>query len=107
MIRGAHADLLGHHGAGVHRFAASIRHHRLLFCLLPGLCLCLRRCRRFWEKLFEITEKIRSSLEEVGDLAVHVLDGLRFALVSLQDFQKLLVNIRLRGKSVLSTRVSM
>lgn len=85
MARRAHTDLLGHHRAGVHRLATSIRHHRLLFSLLPSLCLSFGSRRGLWQELLEVAQKIRCGLEQVGDLAIHVLDGLRLALVSLEN----------------------
>jgi len=83
VTRRAHTNLLGHYRAGVHRLATSIRHHCLLLCLLPGLCLCLRSCCRLRQELLEVAQKVGRSLEKVGYLAVHVLDRLGFALVSL------------------------
>ena len=83
MIRRSHADLLGHHRASIHWLTTSIRHHRLLLCLLPSLGLRLRGCCRLWQELLEVAQKIGRSLEEVGHLAVHVLDGFRFSLVGL------------------------
>lgn len=85
MIRRSHADLLGHHRAGVHRLTASIRHHCLLLCLLPRLRLCLRSRGGLWQELLEVAQKIGRSLEEVGHLAIHVLDRFRLALVGLQN----------------------
>jgi hypothetical protein len=37
----------------------------------------------------------------MSDLSIHVLDWLRLALVSLEDLEELLVDVGLRGKSVL------
>ena len=85
MIRRSHADLLRHHRASVHRLTTSIRHHRLLLCLLSSLRLCLRGCCRLWQELLEVAQKIGRSLEEVGHLAIHVLDRFRLALVGLQN----------------------
>lgn len=85
MIRRSHADLLGHHWAGVHRLTTSIRHHRLLLCLLPRLGLCLRSRCRLWQELLEVAQKIGRSLEQVGHLAVNVLNRFRLALVGLQN----------------------
>ena len=85
MIRRSHADLLGHHWASIHRLTTSIRHHRLLLCLLPSLRLCLCGCCRLWQELLEVAQKIGRSLEEVGHLAVNVLDRFRLALVGLQN----------------------
>ena len=85
MIRRSHADLLRHHRAGIHRLTTSIRHHRLLLCLLSSLRLCLRGCCRLWQELLEVAQKIGRSLEEVGHLAIHVLDRFRLALVGLQN----------------------
>lgn len=85
MIRRSHADLLGHHRASIHRLTTSIRHHRLLLCLLSSLRLCLRGCCRLWQELLEVAQKIGRSLEEVGHLAVNVLDRFRLALVGLQN----------------------
>lgn len=85
VIRRSHADLLGHHRAGVHRLTASIRHHCLLLCLLPRLRLCLRSRGGLWQELLEVAQKIGRSLEEVGHLAIHVLDRFRLALVGLQN----------------------
>ena len=85
MIRRSHADLLGHHRAGIHRLTTGIRHHSLLLCLLPSLGLCLRGRCRLWQELLEVAQKIGRSLEEVGHLAVNVLDRFRLALVGLQN----------------------
>jgi hypothetical protein len=85
VIRRSHSDLLGHHWTSVHRLTTSIRHHSLLLCLLPSLCLCLCGRCRLWQELLEVAQKIGRSLEEVGDLAVHVLDRFRLALVGLQN----------------------
>lgn len=85
VIRRSHADLLRHHRAGIHRLTTSIRHHRLLLGLLPSLGLRLRSRCRLWQELLEVAQKIGRSLEEVGHLAVHVLDGFRLALVGLQN----------------------
>lgn len=40
-------------------------------------------------------------MEETRNLAIDVLDRFRFALVRLQNFQKLLVDVWLRSKAVL------
>jgi len=74
--------------------------------LLPGLRLCFGSCSRFWQELLEVSEEIRRGLEKMSDLTVHVLDWLRLALVSLEDFEELLVNVRLRGKSVLPGKLA-
>jgi hypothetical protein len=85
VIRRSHSDLLGHHWTSVHRLTTSVRHHSLLLCLLPSLCLCLCGRCRLWQELLEVAQKIGRSLEVVGDLAVHVLDRFRLALVGLQN----------------------
>jgi succinate dehydrogenase/fumarate reductase cytochrome b subunit len=38
----------------------------------------------------------------VGHLAIHILNGLRLALIGLENLQELLVNVGLCGKSVLA-----
>ena len=85
VIRRSHANLLGHHRASIHRLTTSIRHHCLFLCLLPSLCLCLRGRCRLGQELLEVTQKIGRSLEQMGHLAVHVLDRFRLALVGLQN----------------------
>jgi len=76
MARRAHTDFLGHDRTSVHWLAASIRDHGRLFGLLPGLRLCFGGRSRFWQELLEVSKKIRCSLEQMSDLAVHVLDWL-------------------------------
>jgi hypothetical protein len=59
---------------------------------------------RFWQKLLEIFQQIWSATEQVGDLRIYVLNRLRLALVCLEDFEKLFVNIWLLGKPILIKR---
>ena len=85
MARRAHTDFLGHDRTSVHWLAASIRDHGRLFGLLPGLRLCFGGRSRFWQELLEVAQKSGRSLEQVGHLAVNVLDRFRLALVGLQN----------------------
>jgi hypothetical protein len=67
-----------------------------------SLLLCAMLRSRLWEKLLEVLQKIRRSSEQGRDLRVYVLYGLRLALVRLQYFEKLLVDVGLRRKAVLT-----
>jgi len=60
-----------------------------------GLLLCPVLSSRLWEKLLEILQKVRGSSEQGRDLRVYVLYGLGLALVRLQYFEKLLVDVGL------------
>jgi hypothetical protein len=42
----------------------------------------------------------------MSDLTVHILNGLRLALIGLEDLEELLVNVGLSGEAVLSAIVS-
>lgn len=54
-----------------------------------------------WEELLEVFEEIGRATKKVGDLGVYVLDGLRFSLVSLQNLQEVLIDIRVGRKPIL------
>lgn len=56
---------------------------------------------RLWEELFEIFQQVRCGLKQARDLSIHILDRLGLALVSLQYFEELLVDIWLRGEAIL------
>lgn len=60
----------------------------------------------FWQELLEVFQEIGSRLEEVSDLIVDVLNWFRFALVSLQDFKELFVDVWMCRKAVLCGRKS-
>jgi hypothetical protein len=51
--------------------------------------------------LLEVFKEVRGAVEEPGNLAVNVLNWLGFALIGLQDFEELFVNVWMGGKSVL------
>jgi len=53
------------------------------------------------EELLEVFEEIGRTAKKVGDLGVYVLDGLRFSLVSLQNLQEVLIDIRVGRKPIL------
>lgn len=57
--------------------------------------------RRFRQKLFEVFQQVRCAVEKLCDLGIHILDWFGFALVCLQDFEELLVNLRRTGEAVL------
>jgi hypothetical protein len=65
---------------------------------------CLRG--RLWKKLFEILEQIWSGVEKQCNLSINILDGFLLALVRLQNFQKLFVNLRFVLEAVLRPKVS-
>lgn len=46
------------------------------------------------QKLFEVIKKVWGLFEENRNLGINVLDGFRFSLVCLEDFEKLLVDFR-------------
>jgi hypothetical protein len=50
-------------------------------------------CGGFGKKLFEVFEKIGRRVEKARDLRVDVLDRFLFALVCLENFQELLVDL--------------
>ena len=83
------------------RLAADVAQHCCVFRSLPCRSLSFGLCRRLWEELFEVFEKIRCRTEQLSDLRIDILNRLRLALVGLQDLKKLLVDLWLRSKTVL------
>jgi hypothetical protein len=70
-----------------------------------GLSLSFGVSSGLGQELFEVLQQIRRSVEEVGDLRVDVLNGFGFSLISLKNLEKLLVDFRLLGESVLSRKL--
>jgi hypothetical protein len=58
------------------------------------------RCR-FRKELLKVFQQVCRRLEESSNLGIDVLNGLRLALICLQDFKKLLVNIGLSSEAIL------
>ena len=63
--------------------------------------LRFRLCGGLWQELFEVFQKIRSRIEELRYLRIHVLDGLRLLLICLEYFKELFVDFGLRRKAIL------
>ena len=55
----------------------------------------------FWQELFEVFKQVWCRVEELRDLSIYGLNGLRFSLVGLQDFEELFVDFRLLSKAIL------
>ena len=55
----------------------------------------------FWEKLLKVVQQIWCFPEQFGYLAMNVGDWSLFSLISLQNFQKLFVDLRLVMKAIL------
>jgi hypothetical protein len=91
-------------GAGVPRLTAYVAGLDVLIHSASSLGLAVSG--GLGKELFEILEQIRSRYEQLRDLSVHVLDGFRFPLVSLQDLQELFVYFGLLRKAVLHERQS-
>ena len=51
--------------------------------------------------MLEVLQKIRSGIEKLRYLRIHVLDGLGLLLVCLEYFKKLFVDFGLRRKAIL------
>jgi len=51
--------------------------------------------------LLEVFEEVGRAVEQMSDLAVNVLDRLRFALISLQDFKELFVDVWMSCEAIL------
>ena len=68
---------------------------------LFGGCLCFGLGRGFWQKLLKVLQEIGSRAKELSNLGVHVVDGLAFSLVGLQNLEELLVDFWLIGESIL------
>jgi hypothetical protein len=68
-----------------------------------GLLLCPMLSSRLWQELLEVFQKVWRCPKQSCDLRVDVLYGLRFALVRLQYFQELLVDVGLRSEAVLTS----
>ncbi len=60
---------------------------------------------RLGEELFEIFKQVWCLIEQKSDLRVNFLNGLRLALVCLQDLQELLIDVWLTGISCLQKSV--
>ena len=89
---------------GVIRLASDVAHHDGVLLLLSCGGGGLGMSGRLWQKLFKVFKQVRGRIKKPSDLAIDILYGLRLALVSLQDLQKLLVDVGLCGEAVLMVK---
>lgn len=82
-------------------FPSYIAQHRRIFRSLSCSSLSFGLSGRFGQELFEVLEKVWSGLEEFSNLRINILNGFGFSLIRLQDFEKLLIYLRLRGETIL------
>jgi hypothetical protein len=58
-------------------------------------------CSGLGKKLFKVFQEVWSSVEQLSNLRVHILDGLGLPLVGLQNLKELLVDLWRAGETVL------
>ena len=73
------------------------RHGQVFSCFRGSLCVS----SGFWQELLEVFEQVRSCVKEERYLSVDVLNGFGFSLISLENFQELLVDFWSVLKSIL------
>lgn len=92
----ADVRLARHDGATVHAaaLASYVRHGDVVLGFLSrALCCLFSVGGGLGQELLEVFEEVWRSLEEMRDLRIDVLYGFGLALVGLEDFEELLVDV--------------